>query len=95
MIMNPINGARRTFVLPNTGHRPAMRAALVVLALAARAAASTAPPIIDVGPLLGGSAAERQSVVRQIGDACTSVGFFYVVGAVRGHLRRLSHREGE
>ena len=57
-----------------------MRAALVVLALAARAAASTAPPIIDVGPLLGGSAAERQSVVRQIGDACTSVGFFYVVG---------------
>jgi isopenicillin N synthase-like dioxygenase len=35
-------------------------------------------PIIDIGPLLWGSSDERRQVANLIGDACRSIGFFYV-----------------
>ncbi len=37
-------------------------------------------PIIDVSPLFGTDAAARSNVADQIGEACRSLGFFYVVG---------------
>ncbi len=35
---------------------------------------------VDLSPLMGGSACERREVARQIGAACTDIGFFMVVG---------------
>lgn len=37
-------------------------------------------PIIDVAPLFGKQAAARARVAREIGHACRSLGFFYIVG---------------
>ena len=36
-------------------------------------------PVIDFGPFLNGSAAERKAVARQIGEACRNIGFFYLI----------------
>jgi isopenicillin N synthase-like dioxygenase len=36
-------------------------------------------PVIDFGPFLAGSAAERKRVALEIGRACRDIGFFYVV----------------
>jgi len=36
-------------------------------------------PVIDVGPLVGGSG-DPATVARQIDEACRSLGFFYVIG---------------
>ena len=37
-------------------------------------------PIIDLKPSFSSSLADRQDVARQINEACTSVGFFYITG---------------
>jgi isopenicillin N synthase-like dioxygenase len=36
-------------------------------------------PIIDIGPLEEGNESKINEVVKQIANACTHVGFFYVV----------------
>jgi isopenicillin N synthase-like dioxygenase len=36
-------------------------------------------PVIDMGPLLHGTAEARRAVAREIGAACRNIGFFYVV----------------
>lgn len=62
--------------------RTARRDGLLTLTLLARLtfAASHALPVVDVGPLLRADAEprERERVVKEIGDACMEVGFFYV-----------------
>ena len=40
----------------------------------------TAIPVIDISPLVGGSAAEAQAVAKALGRACRDVGFFYISG---------------
>jgi isopenicillin N synthase-like dioxygenase len=35
-------------------------------------------PIVDFGPFLQGATAERRAIATAIGDACESVGFFYL-----------------
>jgi isopenicillin N synthase-like dioxygenase len=35
-------------------------------------------PLIDFGPFLSGSAAERRAVALKIGEACRNIGFFYL-----------------
>jgi isopenicillin N synthase-like dioxygenase len=40
----------------------------------------TAIPVIDVSPLVDGSAAQAQAVARALGQACRDVGFFYISG---------------
>ena len=35
-------------------------------------------PVIDFGPFLTGNLATRQSVAREIGEACCNIGFFYL-----------------
>ena len=37
-------------------------------------------PVIDVQALRHGSAAERQAVAAQLGQACETHGFFYISG---------------
>ena len=37
-------------------------------------------PVIDFGPFLKGSSAERRAVARKIGEACRNIGFFYLTG---------------
>ncbi|MEE4450610.1 isopenicillin N synthase family dioxygenase [Novosphingobium resinovorum] len=37
-------------------------------------------PVIDIAPLLSGSPEGARAVARRIGDACRSVGFFYIAG---------------
>ncbi|KAG0653041.1 Nicotinate catabolism cluster hxnY [Hyphodiscus hymeniophilus] len=37
-------------------------------------------PIIDLSPSFSSSLAARQAVARQINEACTTVGFFYITG---------------
>jgi len=37
-------------------------------------------PIIDLSPSFSSSLEARQSVARQINEACTTVGFFYITG---------------
>src|SRR6266536_3310637 len=37
-------------------------------------------PIIDLGSSFSTSLEARQSVARQINEACTTVGFFYITG---------------
>lgn len=37
-------------------------------------------PVIDIAPLLSGAEGGAQSVAQAIGDACRSVGFFYISG---------------
>ncbi|MFT4057519.1 MAG: 2-oxoglutarate and iron-dependent oxygenase domain-containing protein, partial [Novosphingobium sp.] len=37
-------------------------------------------PVIDISPLLGGSPEGARAVARAIGDACRTVGFFYIAG---------------
>jgi isopenicillin N synthase-like dioxygenase len=37
-------------------------------------------PVIDIAPLLEGSPEGAREVARRIGDACRSVGFFYIAG---------------
>ncbi|MDG2533048.1 2-oxoglutarate and iron-dependent oxygenase domain-containing protein [Sphingomonas sp. HITSZ_GF] len=46
----------------------------------AESAVATDIPVIDVAPLLGGSEAGIASVAAAIGQACRSVGFFYIAG---------------
>jgi isopenicillin N synthase-like dioxygenase len=36
-------------------------------------------PVVDFGPFLNGSPAERKAVARQIGEACRNIGFFYLI----------------
>ncbi len=36
-------------------------------------------PVVDFGPFLKGSVAERKAVARQIGEACRNIGFFYLI----------------
>jgi isopenicillin N synthase-like dioxygenase len=40
----------------------------------------TAIPVIDVAPLLNGSAGGAQAVAKALGRACRDVGFFYISG---------------
>jgi isopenicillin N synthase-like dioxygenase len=40
----------------------------------------SAIPVIDVAPLIGGTAAQAQQVASTLGRACREVGFFYVTG---------------
>jgi isopenicillin N synthase-like dioxygenase len=40
----------------------------------------TAIPVIDVAPLLNGSAEQMRAVAQELGSACRDVGFFYVTG---------------
>jgi isopenicillin N synthase-like dioxygenase len=35
-------------------------------------------PVIDLGPFLRGTAADRAEAAKKIGDACRNIGFFYV-----------------
>jgi isopenicillin N synthase-like dioxygenase len=51
------------------------------------AGAGHSVPLIDVAELRGGSAAQVEKIAREIREACSSVGFFYVVG--HGVPRRL------
>jgi len=37
-------------------------------------------PVIDVSPLMGGSAAASEQAASEIGEACRSLGFFYAKG---------------
>src|SRR5579862_58817 len=37
-------------------------------------------PVIDFGPFLKGSPAERKAVARKIAEACRNIGFFYLTG---------------
>jgi isopenicillin N synthase-like dioxygenase len=37
-------------------------------------------PVIDVAPLGAGSPAERAAVARTLGEACRTIGFFYITG---------------
>jgi isopenicillin N synthase-like dioxygenase len=37
-------------------------------------------PVIDIGPLMSGDADSEQDVARRIGEACRTIGFFYIVG---------------
>jgi isopenicillin N synthase-like dioxygenase len=41
---------------------------------------STAVPVVDVAPFLAGTAAGRRAVTQEIADACTTIGFFTIVG---------------
>ena len=44
-------------------------------------------PLIDVAPFLTGTAAGKRDVARQIGEACTNIGFFAITGhGVPGEL---------
>jgi isopenicillin N synthase-like dioxygenase len=36
-------------------------------------------PVIDIGPFLRGTPADRADVARKIGDACRNIGFFYII----------------
>jgi isopenicillin N synthase-like dioxygenase len=36
-------------------------------------------PVVDFGPFLHGSPAERKAVARKIGEACRNIGFFYLI----------------
>ncbi|HQT64235.1 MAG: hypothetical protein B7Z75_08850 [Acidocella sp. 20-57-95] len=36
-------------------------------------------PLIDFGPFLHGTPAERDATARQIGEACRQIGFFYII----------------
>jgi isopenicillin N synthase-like dioxygenase len=36
-------------------------------------------PVIDIGPFLRGTVADRASVAQKIGDACRNIGFFYII----------------
>jgi isopenicillin N synthase-like dioxygenase len=40
----------------------------------------TAIPVIDIAPLLNGSAEQMRSVAQELGAACRDVGFFYITG---------------
>jgi isopenicillin N synthase-like dioxygenase len=40
----------------------------------------SAIPVIDISPLVSGSAAQAQAVARALGQACRDVGFFYISG---------------
>ena len=40
----------------------------------------TAIPVIDVSPLVDGSATHAQAVAKALGQACRDVGFFYISG---------------
>jgi isopenicillin N synthase-like dioxygenase len=53
-------------------------------------------PVIDLAPALGGSAADRLAVAREIDRACVEIGFFTITGHgvptdIVETLRRLSH----
>lgn len=37
-------------------------------------------PVIDIAPLLSGAPGGAEAVAREIGEACRSVGFFYICG---------------
>ncbi len=37
-------------------------------------------PVVDIAPFLGGRPAGKRAVARQIGQACTDIGFFTIVG---------------
>jgi len=37
-------------------------------------------PVIDIGPLINGNADGEKEVARRIGEACRTIGFFYIVG---------------
>src|SRR5262245_33137453 len=43
-------------------------------------AVSDALPVIDVSPLVGGTAAAGEQTAQAIGEACRSLGFFYAKG---------------
>jgi isopenicillin N synthase-like dioxygenase len=40
----------------------------------------SAIPVIDISPLVSGSAAQAQAAARALGQACRDVGFFYISG---------------
>ena len=48
-------------------------------------------PLIDFGPFLSGSAAERKRVALEIGRACRDIGFFYITrhGVPQGLIDRV------
>jgi len=53
-------------------------------------------PVIDFGPFLRGSSAERKNVARMIGEACRNIGFFYLVNhGVRWELIERSFAEAK
>lgn len=37
-------------------------------------------PVIDIAPSFSSSLSDRQSVAKEINEACTTVGFFYITG---------------
>jgi isopenicillin N synthase-like dioxygenase len=53
-------------------------------------------PVIDFGPFLRGSSAERKNVARMVGEACRNIGFFYLVNhGVRWGLIEQSFAEAK
>lgn len=57
---------------------------------------TTRIPVIDIGPALGGSPADRLAVARRIDRACVEIGFFTITGHgvptdVIEPVRRLAH----
>lgn len=48
--------------------------------LVAQAVEISEIPLIDFAPFLNGDAQDRREVARQIADACSTIGFFYLTG---------------
>ena len=92
-------------VPPNSqGHESSLTAALKAqeylqsrLTATSEATAFRSIPIIDLTKSFSSSLADRQEVARQINEACTTVGFFYITGhgisdEVCNNVLNLAHR---